>query len=199
MEEPPIRQAINYTLDTLADRGSLYRNLVMLVSLTVALALLLTIVLFSPRWLLLLGCLLPLVHGWLWLDERRMRIWRNRIMEICHAGNLDVKVFSSTIGQLRHLPQGSIQAMLDLLATVADETGQNKQHSIRIARATHLERVNLASLLVSGIGMVAVVVGNQINGWILSAGILTIVLGKVIATALLTPWQVESGNAIGKS
>ncbi|MEO8271899.1 MAG: hypothetical protein ABI557_19405, partial [Aureliella sp.] len=116
--------------------------------------------------------LLPVVNAWLWIDARRVRCWRTRIIEICHAGQLDVETFCSTINHLKHLPQSTLSGMLDLLpsdrnATPAVEDGMSDKKQL----ARPAERTYRISLIVSGIGCLIVMMGLLINSWLLLMGL----------------------------
>ncbi|MEZ6077279.1 MAG: hypothetical protein R3C56_16910 [Pirellulaceae bacterium] len=104
MSEPPIRQAIDFTQDTIVARAADYRNLVVILSLGTCGLLITTLVTWNWMLLFVFCWLLPLVHGWLWLDARRIRRWRSRIIEICDTGQLDIEVFRSTISHLKTFP-----------------------------------------------------------------------------------------------
>lgn len=187
MSEPPIRQAIDFTQDTIVARAADYRNLVVILSFGIGGLLIATLVTWN--WLLLFVCcwLLPLVNGWLWWDARRIRHWRSRIIEICDAGQLNIEVFRSTISHLRHLPQATLSCMLELLpsnrvAALAGEEGMpGNQQSARQA-----ERAFGISLIISTLGCLFVMMGVFLNAWLLPAG-----LAICIGCARLSQWIVR--------
>jgi hypothetical protein len=57
----------------------------------------------------------PLTGGFLYLDTRRVSRWRAGILGLCVTRGLEAALFRKTMSQLKHLPQGSLQAMLATL------------------------------------------------------------------------------------
>lgn len=187
MPEPPIRQAIDFTQDTIVARAADYRNLVVILSLGICGLLITTLVTWNWMLLFVFCWLLPLVHGWLWIDARRIRLWRRRIIEICDAGRLDIEVFRSTISHLKHLPQSTLSGMLELLPSdrtaslAGEEERLGKQQSARQA-----ERAYWINLIVSTLGCLFVMMGVFLNAWLLLAG-----LAICIGCARLSQWIVS--------
>jgi hypothetical protein len=116
-DKPVLLEAINFTLRTIEDRGRLYRNLVVAVSIVCVLSVF-SAALFR-QWIALTGFLLlvPLTGGFLFFDGRRIRRWRTEIIEKSKMRGLDVTIFQKTIAGFRHLPTGSLQAMLSTLSS----------------------------------------------------------------------------------
>jgi hypothetical protein len=114
-EKPVLLEAIDMTLATFEDRGRLYRNLVVAVSL-VSLGSILT-ALLCWRGLPLAGLIIvvPLTGAFIYLDTRRVSAWRNSVLSMCRTRGLDLALFCNTVSQLKHLPQGSLQSMLATL------------------------------------------------------------------------------------
>ena len=110
-----LSEAIDLTRATFEERGRLYRNLVVAVSL-VSLASILTAIL-SWRGLPLAGLilLLPLTGAFLYLDMRRVSRWRELILGMSRMRGLDLALFPKTVRLLKDLPQESLQSLLATL------------------------------------------------------------------------------------
>ncbi len=187
MPEPAIRQAIDFTQDTLIARAVAYRNLVAILSLGICSLVVLTLVTWDLKILWGLCWLFPLVNGWLWLDARRMRGWTDRVLEICHVGQLDVEVFRSTIAHLKHLPQATLGGMLDLLPPSPTASPGIKEDLSRKQPQAHLaERTLWISLIISTIGCLVIMAGLFVTPWLLLLG-----LAICIGCARLSHWIVR--------
>ena len=167
MPEPPIRQAIYGTLDTITVRAAAYRNLVVIISL-IGIGVLATLA-FSWRLFALSGLtlLLPATVGWMYWDARIVRLWTKRTLKICTDGALDVSVFASTIGSMRHLPQTTIGSMLNELNKVQSKQSKALTKQRMLAQLSDDERSYLVPTIVSLIGCVGI-----FAGWWLESGIL---------------------------
>ncbi len=190
MPEPPIRQAIDFTQDTIVARAAGYRNLVVIISLGICGLLITTLVTWDWMLLLVFCWLLPLVNGWLWLDSRRIGHWRSRIIEICDAGQLDIEVFRSTISHLKHLPQSTLTGMLDLLpSNRVASPGIEEEMPGKQLPARQAERAYWISLIISTLGCLFVTMGVFFNPWLVLAG-----LAICISCARLSQWIVRWTN-----
>ena len=167
MPEPPIRQAIYGTLDTITVRAAAYRNLVVLTSL-IGIGVLATFA-FTWRLFALFGLtlLLPATVGWMYWDARIVRLWVQRILKICTDGALDVSVFASTIGAMRHLPQSTIGSMLNELNKVQSKQSKALTKQRMLAQMSDDECTYLAPTIVSLIGCIGIYAG-----WWLESGLL---------------------------
>jgi len=167
MPEPPIRQAIYGTLDTITVRARAYRNLVVLTSL-IGIGVPATLA-FSWRLFALSGLtlLLPAIVGWMYWDARIVRLWALRILKICIDGTLDVSVFASTIGAMRHLPQTTIGSMLNELSKIQLKQSNTLMKQRMLGQMSDDERRYLVPTLVSLTGCVGI-----FAGWWLEFGIL---------------------------
>jgi hypothetical protein len=125
MDKPVLLDAIDITLRTIEDRGRLYRDLVVAVSVVSILSVL-SAVLFR-HWAAFVGLLLlvPLTGGFLFFDSRRIRRWRAEILEKSLMQGLDVAIFRKTISGFGHLPAGSLHAMLSTISS--DENASQRQ------------------------------------------------------------------------
>jgi hypothetical protein len=126
-DKPVLLEAINFTLRTIEDRSRLYRNLVVAVSIVSVLSVF-SAALFR-QWVALTGLLLlvPLTGGFLFFDSRRIRRWRAEIIEKSMMRGLDVAIFQKTIEGFRHLPAGSLQAMLSTLSSDVNASQRQRQ------------------------------------------------------------------------
>ena len=169
MPEPPIRQAIYGTLNTITVRAGAYRNLVVLTSL-IGMGVLVTLA-FSWRLFALSGLtfLLPAIVGWMYWDARIVRLWTLRTLKVCNDGALDVSVFSSTIGAMRHLPQTTLGSMLNELNKIQSKQSNALTKQRMLAQMSDDERSYLVPTLVSLIGCVGIFVGWWIESGILQA------------------------------
>jgi hypothetical protein len=156
-EKPVLLEAIEITIGTIEDRGRLYRNLVVTVSVVSILSILLALLLRQRVALVGLVLLVPLTGGFLFIDSHRIRRWRAKIFEECLMHGLDVAMFRKTISGFGHLPAGSLQAMLSTISSNQNATRQQKvgrdefdiwtrKNERRILWATSLLTVALACL-----------------------------------------------------
>ena len=190
MSEPPIRQAIDFTQDTIVARAAGYRNLVVVISLGLCGLFVLTLVTWNLMTILGLCWLLPIVNAWLWLDARSVRLWTDHVLEICEVGQLDVEVFRSTIAHLKHLPQLTLTGMLDLLPPSPIASPGIKDELFRKQQQAQLaERWLWISLIVSGLGCLVIMAGLFVTPWLLLAG-----LSICIGCARLSQWIVKWTN-----
>ena len=173
MNEPPIRQALNLTMDTLAARGRSYRNLVVLISLTGVSVVVAALVTWRFFCLAGLTFLVPLTTSWFYLDARRLRLWSGNIIRICFDGNLDVAVFVSTLSALRHLPQATISGMTEFLTNQHPKAGNLASTNPRQVPADSAERRYFWIVVVSLVGCISIFAGwwtqvwwLQLAGWI---------------------------------
>jgi hypothetical protein len=114
-EKPVLLEAVNLTLQTIERRARVYRNLVVGFSLT-ALGLAVAAVVLR-RWVLLAGLVaLPLlVAGFLFLDGRIVRGWRERVFLMRDQRGLKVAQLGETLTAFRYLPAGTLCSMLAML------------------------------------------------------------------------------------
>jgi hypothetical protein len=126
-DKPALLEAIEITIRTIEGRARLYRDLVIAVS-GVSILSVLSAVLFR-HWLALAGLslLVPLTGGFLFLDSRRLRGWRIQILEKSALRGLDLLTFRKTISGFRHLPTGSLQAMLSTIPSKEDFAQRQRQ------------------------------------------------------------------------
>jgi len=114
-QPPALLEAINLTSRTIADRGRLYRNLVVAVSLLSVASILAALVCWRVWPLMGLILLVPLSGGFVFLDSRRVARWRKQLLEIADNRKLDLTLLLNTISQYKHLPANTLQAMLAAL------------------------------------------------------------------------------------
>lgn len=171
MQEPPIRQAISLTTETISARATVYRNLVIVIAVGSLAVLFLTIWHCEWRILLSLFWLIPLVSLWLLIDSRLLRQWRDRTASICLDGKLDVSVFSSTIRHFKHLPQNTIEGMLGVLLASLNFN----ETASKITRNRDTQIVNVKSYFlvfgISTIGCLIMTVSLFLNSWYSVLGI----------------------------
>ena len=184
MPEPPIRQAIYGTMDTITVRSAAYRNLIVSTSI-IGVGVLATLA-FSWRLFALSGLtlLLPAIVGWMYCDARIVRLWAHRTLKICTEGALDVSVFVSTIGSMRHLPQTTIGSMLNELDKVQSKQPVAVTKKLRWAQMSDDERSYLIPAIISLIGCVGI-----FAGWWLGSGILQASSWMIWLTC---PWTSQS-------
>ncbi|HEY0790669.1 MAG TPA: hypothetical protein VGD78_06350 [Chthoniobacterales bacterium] len=116
VERPALLEAIDTTLRTIESRTRLYRNLVVLVSLT-ALGLPMMALLLH-QWTFLIGLLaLPAYVGaFLVLDGRVVRAWRDEICRLRNQRELNVAQLKETLTAFRYIPAATLREMLAMLS-----------------------------------------------------------------------------------
>jgi hypothetical protein len=115
VETPILLKAVNLTFRTMERRARLYRNLVIAVSLTPIASVALAVIL--RRWAALLGVLaLPAyVCGYLSLDNRIVRAWRDQVLAMRHEGALNVTQLEQMLAALRYIPDATLHSMFAML------------------------------------------------------------------------------------
>jgi len=123
MDTPVLLRAINATLRALEDRGRFFRNLIVAVVIVAGTSVLLAVIFL--RWVPLFGfiLLIPLVGGFLILDNRRVRCWRSEILQMFRIEAHDYSLFQKTIGGFRQLPLPIVRSMLATLPKHVDGQG----------------------------------------------------------------------------
>jgi hypothetical protein len=61
----------------------------------------------------------------LFLDSRRVRLWRTAVLERCRQHGLPIADFLQTISQFKHVPPGALHTMLATLP--AEQTGKPRR------------------------------------------------------------------------
>lgn len=159
MNEPPIRQAINGTLDAITARSTAYRNLVVFLSL-VLIGVTISLVV-SWRLIFLSGysLVLPAVAFWLYLDARSIRLWADRTRSICEQAKLPISVLVTTIAGMRHLPQTTLGGMLPALETQNEKRDADTDATRFAAIAIPEERRFFALFVLSSLGCLGILSG----------------------------------------
>ncbi len=109
-------EAINLTLRTIECRATLYRDLLVAVSLVSATSVLTALLCWRGLPVAGLILIVPLAGGFLLHDTRRVRWWFEAILQMRRERGLDTELFLETIGQFKHVPSRSLQGMLLMLA-----------------------------------------------------------------------------------
>jgi hypothetical protein len=134
-EKHVLLEAVDLTLSTLGARARCYRNLVVAVCLVATTSLLTALVLKQVLALLGFILLVPLTGGFTFFDKRQVMRWREQILKMRDDRNLDLGLFSHTIAKLKHLPQGTIQAMLATLPAELANVSTTAQSAARCGRS----------------------------------------------------------------
>jgi hypothetical protein len=114
-EKPVLLEAINLTFRTMERRTRLYRNLVVCVSLTLLGSLVLAVA--FRKWFFLFGLLAPpfYVGGFVYVDGRTLRAWRDRVMAMRNERSLEVEQLKKLLSDLHHIPAATLHSMFATL------------------------------------------------------------------------------------
>jgi hypothetical protein len=156
-EQPPdtpiVLRGINATLRALEDRGRFFRNLIVAVVMVAGTSVLFAVVLL--RWTPLCGFILviPLVGGFLILDNRRAGCWRSEILQMFRTEAFDYSLFKKTMTGFHHLPPRTVQSMLATLPEQVDSQANalegGKTGSFEAAARRHEQKVLVTTLLLT--------------------------------------------------
>ena len=115
VETPILLKAVNLTFRTMERRARLYRNLVIAVSLTTMASVALAVIL--QRWAALLGVLaLPAyVCGYVSLDNRIVRAWRDQVLAMRDESALNVTQLEQILTAQRYIPDATLHSMFAML------------------------------------------------------------------------------------
>jgi hypothetical protein len=114
-----MRDAIELTLRAIESRARLYRNIVVIVSLSIVGAPIVALVSWSWWPLAWLAVLPVVVATYLALDTSLVRRWNRRVTAVCLAQGIPLAEFAKTVGSIRTLPQGTVHGMLATLRPAA--------------------------------------------------------------------------------
>ena len=114
-EKSVLAAAVDVTLRTFEARSRVYRNLVVAVSLVGATSILSAVILWTAIPLLGVALVVALTAGFARHDAYRVSRWRTEILEMYRTRGLDLAAFYSTLSKFKHLPEGSLGAMLATL------------------------------------------------------------------------------------
>ena len=152
-DTPVLLRAINATLRALEDRGRFFRNLIVAVVMVAGTSVLLAVIFL--RWMPLFGFILaiPLVGGFLILDNRRVRCWRSEILQMFRTEAFDYSLFKKTMAGFRHLPAGTVRSMLAMLPEQVDGKENapegRKEDEFEAATRRHEQKILATTLLLT--------------------------------------------------
>jgi hypothetical protein len=114
-EHPVLLDAIQSTVQTIEARLKFYRILILAIGVLALGTNCVALVLH--RLVVLAGFILivPLIGGFFYLDSRRVRKWRTRILDMSRSHGLKLRDLCHTTSQMRYLPEGTLKGMLALL------------------------------------------------------------------------------------
>lgn len=153
--------AINLTLRAIEERASLYKGLIVLVSVTSVLALILAALLRSWIPLLGFGLLVPLASGYLLLDGRHVNRWRMNILELWCQRGLNLALFAKSISAYPSVPPRTLDGMLSAIPKDSadqklDALSETKKQQIVGTNSAAARKQELRILLAVGALTVAV-------------------------------------------
>jgi hypothetical protein len=149
-KNPAVLEAINATLRSIEQRGRVYRNIVICVSLTFILSVLLAVGLWSWRPVIAMLFLLPISGLFLVLDGRQVRCWQANILQLWQFRGLKIEEFETVILSLGNVPRHTVEAMLAILPKEneqgewSDEQKQTVSDSLLLAARSEERRILLA-------------------------------------------------------
>jgi hypothetical protein len=161
---PVLLDAIDITVRAIERRAKLYRNLVVAVSTVLTLSVCFTALI--RQWWPFAGVvfLVPLTGSFLFFDSRVVRRWRGGIVEMIKLRGLDRAIFLKTISGFRHLPLGTLKAMVVIIPSgdaesqqvtlqpkrtraAADFEFHESRNELKLLRSTGLLTIALACLI----------------------------------------------------
>ena len=108
-------RAVRATHGTLERRARAYRAAASCASIVLVVPILIAAARLAWRPLLFVALLVPVVAIFLVIDSRTVRAWQQRILEMWIRDALKLSDLRATLQGMRHLPTGTVRAMLDRL------------------------------------------------------------------------------------
>lgn len=194
-DAPALVQAVRATHGTLERRARAYRAAVICVGVGLVAPILIAAVRLAWRPLLLMALLVPVVGIFLVMDSWTVRVWQRRMLEMWIRDALRLSDLRATLQGMRHLPTGTVRAMLDRLP--ASERPEELDQLAPTARsslaASCLERARRQDrrMTLSALGATLVACSLAATGSIRVLALLSVaLLGlALIVASQLTGWR----------